>query len=224
MKKLIIATLMTLQLFAQGSVISKNPFIYSALGDKIYNNINNIEKLQFMLEYETDKNKIKKYVKDVKEIKEIGFKIQNEDKTIDKGAYLKALRKLSSINDYYVNKINDNLISSIKSQDNILFLNSVNSGLMDISKNKKSIIKYYNAHKDDINATGILKSIIDQYNKKPVRKGLTKAQLEKIEIDRIRKKDKAHQEAIERSLEEEVIRKKIEIRKIQKKELGIETK
>lgn len=54
-----------------------------------------------------------------------------------------------------------------------------------------------------------------------MRKGLTNAELEKIEINRIRKKDKAAQEAIERLLEEEVIKKKINIRKEQKKELGI---
>ncbi len=221
MKKLIITTLLTLQLFAQSSDFSQNPFIYSALGNKIYNNVNKIEKLQFMLEYEADKNKIKKYVKDVQKTKDIGFKIQDKEKNIDKATYLKALRELSLTNDYYINKINDNLISSIKSENNILFLKSVNSGLIDIDKNKKAIIKYYYAHKDSIDATGILQNIIDEHNKKPVRKGLTNAELEKIEINRIRKKDKAAQEAIERLLEEEVIKKKINIRKEQKKELGI---
>lgn len=219
MKKLIITALFVIQLFAQ------TPFIYSTLGDKIYNNAQNIEKLKFLLEYESNKDKITKYIKDVEEAKKIGFKIENEKKAIDKGTYLKILRELSSRNDFYINKINDNFINSVNSENNVLFLQSINSGLLDIPKNKKVILKYYNEHKESIDAIGVLKNIIKEHkNKKPVRRGLTSAELEKIEIERIRKRDKAQQRNIERSLEEEVIRKKIEIRKEQKEELGIKTK
>ncbi|MCF6331289.1 MAG: hypothetical protein L3I99_07060 [Sulfurimonas sp.] len=225
MKKLIITALLTLQLFAQNTTILQNPFTYSALSDEIYNNVNNIEKLQFMPEYETDITKIKNYVKDVQETKNKGYKIEDKEKNIDNSFYLKALRKLSLTNNYYVNKINNDLFNSIKNIDNDLFLKSVNSGLVIMPNNKKSIIEYYHANKNNIEATGILKSIIDEYNdnKKPIQKGLTDAQLNKLEITRIRKRDKIKQAAIERSLEEEVVRKKIEIRKIQKEKLGIKS-
>ena len=63
MKKLIIITLFTIQLFAQSTTTSQNPFIYSALGDKIYNNAKNIEKLKFSLEYKLDKDKIPSLIK-----------------------------------------------------------------------------------------------------------------------------------------------------------------
>ncbi len=223
MKKLIITAFLTLQLFAQNTTILQNPFTYSSLSDEIYNNVNSIEKLQFMLEYEADITKIKDYVIDVQKAKNNGYKIDDKEKNIDNSSYLKALRKLSLTNDYYVDKINNDLASSMENIDNDLFLKSVNSGLIDISKNKKSIIGYYLANRDNIEATGILKSIIDEYinNKKPIKKGLTDAQLNKLEIERIRKKDKIKQKAMERSAEEEVIRKKIEIRRVQKEELGI---
>lgn len=221
MKKLIIYTLLTIQLFAQSTATPHESFIYSSLGDKIYNNVQSIEKLKSRLEYELDKDKITKYIKDIEETKIIGLKIHKNSVLLDKTTYLEKLRELSIINDYYVNKITDNLISSINSKDNILFLKSVNSGLLNIEKNKKAIIKYYYEHNESIDSVGILKNIIDKHNKKPIFKGLTNAQLEKIEIDRIRKKDQAKQKAIEKALEEETIRKKIEIRKAQKEALGI---
>ena len=221
MKKLIIYTLLTIQLFAQSTATPHEPFIYSSLGDKIYNNVQSIEKLKSRLEYELDKDKITKYIKDIEETKIIGLKIHKNSVLLDKTTYLEKLRELSIINDYYVNKITDNLISSINSKDNILFLKSVNSGLLNIEKNKKAIIKYYYENNESIDSVGILKNIIDKHNKKPIFKGLTNAQLEKIEIDRIRKKDQAKQKAIEKALEEETIRKKIEIRKAQKEALGI---
>lgn len=221
MKKLIIYTLLTIQLFAQSTATPHESFIYSSLGDKIYNNVQSIEKLKSRLEYELDKDKITKYVKDIEETKIIGLKIHKNSVLLDKTTYLEKLRELSIINDYYVNKITDNLISSINSKDNILFLKSVNSGLLNIEKNKKAIIKYYYENNESIDSVGILKNIIDKHNKKPIFKGLTNAQLEKIEIDRIRKKDQAKQKAIEKALDEETIRKKIEIRKAQKEALGI---
>ena len=48
----------------------------------------------------------------------------------------------------------------------------------------------------------------------------SKAELEAERIKRIREKDKKKQAAIEKSLQEEVDRKKIEIRANQKKELS----
>lgn len=223
MKKLIIIVFFAIELFSQSITTLQTPAIYSTLGDKIFNNAKNIEKLKFTLEYESDKDRITKYIKDVEKIKKQGFKIQDGDIAADKKAYLEKLRELSLTNDYYVDKITDNLNSSIKSKDNALFLKSVNSGLLIIENNKKTILNYYYENNESIEATGILKNIIDKYKKKPLPKGLTKAQLEKIEIERIRKKDKIKQEAIEKSLEEEVKRKKIEIRKIQKKELETKT-
>ena len=222
MKKIIITALLTIQLFAQNTTTSKNPTVYSALGDIIYNNVNNIEKLQSIAEYE--KSKLQKYVKDVQKAKKIGSKIQFGDNSINKGAYLKSLRELSVINDYYIHSIRNNFKEAIKAEDNNLFLITINTGLISITKNKEIIKKYYYKHQDDINATGtIIQDLIDEKNKKPIYKGLTDAQLEKREIERIRKKDRIRQEKIERSLEEEVIRKKAKIRKDQKEELGVKT-
>lgn len=219
MKKLIIITLISLQLLAQNTNSSKNPNIYSALGDKIYDNVKNIYNLITIAEYESSREKIKKYTTKVRKTKRFGFKIQNENKDIDKGTYLKALRELSATNDYFINSVNTHFENSIKNENSILFLNCVNSGLISIPKNKKTIKKYYYSHKNEINPKGIIQNIINKDNKKPVYKGLTKAQKEKNEIKRIRKKDKAKQKAIEKSLEDEVIRKKIKIRKDQKEEL-----
>ena len=223
MKKLIITSIITLKLIAQSAISSENPAVYSVLGDQIYNNIDKIEKLQSISGY--DKSKIQKYIKDVGKTKKIGYKIEDGDKSINKGDYLKLLRDLSAVNDYYIYKVRGSLKGAIKSEDNDLFLININTGLISIDKNKDIIKKYYYAHKDDINITGtVIEDIIINENKKPIYKGSTKTNREKLEIERIRKKDKAKQEKIEKILEDEVIRKKTEIRKNQKQELGIKTK
>lgn len=216
MKFIILTTLLTFQLFAI------NPNVYAALGNKLYDNVENIAKLQDIEEFEIYRQKIQEYYYNVQAVKNDGFMIDDGNSKVSKKDYLKKLRKLSKTNDFFVATVNAAFQKSIKDKDSLLFINTVNSGLINTTKYKKEIKTYYYAHKEEIDISG---SVIEKFvnedirNRKKVYRGPTKEELEKEKIRRIRAKDKAKQEAIAKSIEEELLRKKRKIREEQKKEL-----
>ena len=221
MKKLVILFLLATLIFAQ------NPNVYSALGDVIYNNVDAIEKLKHIPEFSASKEKIEKYIEDVHNIKKDGFAIESGDKSLDKDEYLNKLRELSKINDSFVRDVKTSFKESITSENNELFLATVNSGLIDTNFCKQDILEYYLNHSDDINASAVIQELLDE--EAVVKKRITESRqksrntIEKIQADkikRIRQRDKFRQEAIKKSLEEEVIKKKKEILENQKKELS----
>ncbi|SFV51246.1 hypothetical protein MNB_SM-7-888 [hydrothermal vent metagenome] len=65
-------------------LFAQNPIVYAALGDVIYNNVDNIEKLKNIDEYKIYDEKIDKYVADVKKAKEEGFAVENGSDCKDK--------------------------------------------------------------------------------------------------------------------------------------------
>ena len=218
MKILLLITLFTLQLCAI------NPKIYSTLGDKLYNNLDNIKVLQYREEFKEDERKIKDYIFNVRALKGIGFNIDRGDLSVTKEEYLDNLRMLSKTNDYFLAKIKRLFFESVEQNNSELFLYTVKSDLLDTHRYKNDIKKYYYSHKDEIDIKG---SIIEKFVKedekkkkpKPVYKGPTKEELQRAKIEEIRAKDKARQEAIAKSLEEELKKKKKMIREEQEKEL-----
>ncbi len=220
MKKIIILFLLSTFLIAQ------NPQVYSTLGDAIYNNAEKIEKLKQIEKFSSFEDKINKYIADVNKAKNDGFSIEKGSKDIDKKAYLGELRELAKMNDFFLRSVKNNFEYSMNNEDNLLFSQMVNSGLIDTKKNKSDIINYYLEHSDDINATGIIQEYMDEdqalQKKREDRRELrvTSKELEEAKIKRIRKNDKEKQDALQKSLEAEVIRKKKEIRKNQIKELA----
>jgi len=219
-KKIIILFLLSTFLIAQ------NPQVYSTLGDAIYNNAEKIEKLKQIEKFSSFEDKINKYIADVNKAKNDGFSIEKGSKDIDKKAYLGELRELAKMNDFFLRSVKNNFEYSMNNEDNLLFSQMVNSGLIDTKKNKSDIINYYLEHSDDINATGIIQEYMDEdqalQKKREDRRELrvTSKELEEAKIKRIRKNDKEKQDALQKSLEAEVIRKKKEIRKNQIKELA----
>jgi len=218
MNQIIILSILTTFLFAQ------NPRVYSAIGDDIYNNIDAIENLKLLSSYPYEEKKINSYISNVKENKEMGFKIESGDKDVKASIYLNKLRELSKINDSFKRKIKLNFDKSLKDENPLLFLEMVNSGLLDTKNRKKVIMNFYYKHKEIIKPTGVIKIFLDEDIKfKKQQEYLLKAK-KREEADRIkylREKDKAEEEALNRRLTQELIRKKEEIRKHQKEELNI---
>jgi hypothetical protein len=219
MKIILLITILTLQLFAT------NPKVYSALGDKLYNNADNIQSLTKHKNFINEKDKIEEYVVVVKVLKGIGFNIDNGDFSVTKEEYLAKLRKLAKTNDYYVMRVKRLFLNSLDKEDSELFLNMIKTGLVNTQRYKSDIKKYYYNHKDaiDINGTIIEEFVAEDESKKkkqkPKYKGPTKEEVQKANIERIRAKDREKQEAIAKSLEEELKMKKEKIREDQKKEL-----
>ncbi len=207
----------------------KSPSVYSALGDVIYKNIDNIVKLKEIDAFKSFTEKINNYAKTVQETKEIGFDIQSGNKNIDDATYLNALRTLSKENDYFVRSVKSAYKLSIEKQDSKLFSQMVNSGLLDTDKNREQIVEYYLSHSKDINASEVIKNFLKKDIKKDVKKvktkkktynyGQSKKLRDEAKIRRIREEDKRKQAELEKKLTEEVQQKKIEIRENQKKEL-----
>ena len=219
MKKIILITLFTCLLFAD------NPQIYSALGDVIYDNVEKINNLKTINQYDSDTNKIDKYVNEVKKTKKDGYAILKGDKTIDKMGYLNRLRKLSKTNDYFIRSAKINFKQAISKEDNCLFSKIINSGLVDTDKYKEQIINYYFAHSDDINASGVIQSYLDKDKKLRAKKEaqrkvyISKKKREEAKIKRIRENDLEKQKELEKKLDAEVKAQKLQIREEQKKEL-----
>jgi len=217
-KILIISILATL-------LSASNPKIYAALGDVIYDNADNIEKLQNLEVYSDRASEIKEYIEEVNSTKEIGFKIELDRVKPDKKEYLIKLRELSKLNDSFVRSAKANYKNSLKNNNSLVFSQMINSGFIDTVKNKEEIIDYYFLHSDDINASGVIQSYLDEdIRLKAKRDALakkykSKKMREAEKIKRIRENDKEAQEKLEKMLQDEVNKKKIEIREHQKKEL-----
>ncbi len=226
MYKLLFILLFISNLYSKTDNATQNPVVYAVLGDTIYNNVKKIESLKKLQEFQVYLDEILPYVKEVKATKAMGYKIEEGDTNISKSKYLTKLRKLSKINDFFVQNIRNNFKYSLKHKDNQLFVHSVDSGLLDIKRYQRDIKKYYYAHEDEIEEYGdILSMIVNGYKskfkkkKKKVYHSLSKKEIQDAKMKRIRKKDKAKQEALNKALEAELINKKVNIRKVQKKEL-----
>ncbi|MDQ7042565.1 MAG: hypothetical protein Q9M34_03440 [Sulfurimonas sp.] len=220
MYKLILITLLTTFLSAN------NPKPYAVLGDVIYDNLSKIESLKQLDTYKLYENDIDEYVKKVSDAKKQGFSLEKSSTSKERKEYLNKLRKLSKTNDYFLRSINSQYKESMKNSDYELFSEIINSKLIDTEANKKEIIDYYYKNKEFINSEGV----IDEFLKEDARlKALkeaqkkyykTKKQLEAEKIKRIRENDKTQQKKLEAELQNDLNKKKEEIRKTQKRELS----
>lgn len=219
MLKILIITLLATFLSAS------NPKVYAVLGDVIYNNVENIDKLKELEVYKIYKEDIEKYVAEVNATKIQGYKIESLQDDSEKKAYLTSLRKLSKQNDFFLRSVQNNYKNAINNENNELFSKIINSGLIDTQKNKQDIIDYYFKHAEDINTTGLIQTYLDEDAKLKEKRDAdaarykTKKMREAEKIRRIRENDLEAQRKLEERLQEEVNKKKLEIRKNQKLEL-----
>ncbi|MBU1658573.1 hypothetical protein KKG72_05890 [bacterium] len=207
-------------------LLAQNPQVYSALGDVVYNNVDKIEKLKNMSSYASVYSKIDAYVQDVREAKKEGYAIEAKLENSNDRLYLKKLRELVIINNYFVRSVNSSLKISILNEDSLLFSQIINSGLIDIEKNKDDIKGYYLVHPEDVNVSGVIQTLLDEdamlrkQREDALQWTKTKTELHEAKMKRIKENDRKKDEAIKKSLEEEVIRQKAQIRAEQKKELS----
>ncbi|WP_304544710.1 hypothetical protein [Sulfurimonas microaerophilic] len=219
MRKLILLVLFSTLLF------SKNPDVYAALGDVIYNNVDNISKLKDIEQFNVYKDKIEKYTNKVYATKEAGFKIEQGDAALDKKSYLSNLRALSKDNDFFLRLAKKYYEDSITAQNSQLFSKIINSGLIDTEEHKQEIIDYYFAHQEDINASGVIQAYLDENAELRAKKEAelknrkSKRERELERIKQIREKDQREQEALEKKLQKELETKKKQLREEQKREL-----
>ena len=219
MSKLLVLALLATSLMAQ------NPKVYSALGDVIYDNVDKIQNLKEISKFSQFNEKIDLYIKKVHKAKDIGYAIESGANNINKIKYLKTIRELSKTNDFFYRTAINYYKSSILMQDSELFSKTINSGIIDTSKYKTEILEYYFAHCIDMNSTGIIQKYLDEDEKlkeKQVafrKSGLSKKQIQEAKIKRIREKDKVKHESIQKALEDELVKKKSNIRKEQVEEL-----
>ena len=217
MKKLIILLLLATLSFA------KNPAPFAAIGDDIYSNVDSIGNLVEYSEYPADKEKIEKYVNDVEAAIKIGFEVEARNKNVSAGAYLKTLRELSKEYKVFLKKVYTAFFNSMRDENSVLFSDMINSGLVDVYAHKEKIMAYYMKHQEDVATDGVIQMYLDEdaaFAKYKQSISLTKAQRDAARVKRIRAKDKAEQEALQKSLENEMIQKKKDIRANQKRELA----
>jgi hypothetical protein len=220
LKILFLSLVLALTLFAQ------NPRVYSALGDVLYDSLDNIEKLQLIDEYKVYRQKIDRYAKRVRAAKKVGFAIENGDETVTPKGYLRTLRELAKEHDFFTREVEASFHEAIRTKNSKLFHAIINSGLLDTDRYKKEIIGYYFEHSDELQTQGLIQKYLDEDAKLRAKKEAqkkhykTKKQREKERIERLRRRDKLEQERLEKELQEKLLKKKQEIREYQEKELS----
>jgi len=211
-------------LFLTTLLSAKNPNVYAALGDVIYDNVHKIEELGKLDSYKDYKLGISSYVALVTKTKELGFAIESGVELSKKGEYLAALRELSKKNDFYLRKAKSSFNTAIEKEDTALFMSLVNSEIIDTEQRKEDILNYYFQHQEDINASGVIQSFLDEDAELRNREAAlhrikSKKERDAEKIRRLRENDLETQKKLEEKLEAEVIKKKLEIRQQQRKEL-----
>ena len=204
--------------------MGKNPSVYSAIGDDVYNNAPLINNLKSLSAYPYEEKKIDAYINDVKLSKEIGFNIESGNKDVSPSKYLKKLRELTKTNVSFVRKVDAMYKKSLVDENSLLFIEMVNSGLLQTKSKQKEIMDFYIKHQDDIDPAGVIQTFLDEDAELRRRQAYwleAKKRKELARIKYLRDKDKAEDEAMNEKLTEEVIEKKKEIRIHQKQELNI---
>ena len=215
-----------LLLFFTTVAFAANPAVYSPLGDTIYDNAKHIEKLKDIKAYERYKVKIDEYVAEVEKTKEVGFKIERGDASVDKKVYLQKLRELSATNDFFVKDVHASYKASMRDKDNELFSQMINSNLLDVNRYKSEIKEYYIQNSDGITQEGVIQKFLDEDARLAKQRELnktkykTKEEIEREKIERLRRKDKEKEEALQKALEQELQEKKKQILKEQVQELS----
>jgi len=225
MYKIIFFTLLTTFVFAQDT-LQVFPKPYAALGDVIYENVINIEKLENIKGFELFKDDIQKYVREVKSAKKDGYALEQKKVAVNKREYLNKLRKLSKTNDFYLRTIKNGYLTSMKTNNYEQFSQIINSELIDVNSSKKVIIDYYYKHEEDINASGVIENFLNEDAKLKAlkdaqrKKYKSRKTLQEEKIKRIRENDKKAEIDLENKLQNDLEKKKLEIRENQKKELS----
>ncbi len=216
MKNIIVLLLLVVAIFAD------NPKTYSLLGDVIYNNADNFNKLKNKNLYNLEKENIEKYIKKVNKVKEYGFLVDDHPSKTTKSEYLKKLRVIQKLNDKHIAKVHKNFTLAMKNEESVFFSQLLNSELVDIRRYRKDIRSYYYTHKDEVVLPPKLEAEFDRDEQSLKRQRIKESKYseDKARVKRIQASDKVKQERMEKYLEAEAKRKKREIQEYQKQELS----
>lgn len=223
MYKLLIIALLTTLLNAE----NENPKPYKSLGNVLYNNYEKIANMTNVDAFKVYTKVINDYLSDIIATKEMGFSLEMREPGVSRKDYLDTLRALSKKNDEFLRTIESTYRTSIKNEENEIFLQIVNNALINTESNKHEIISYYLEHSEDINSSGVIEKLIKnndriRADKEAQKKRYkTKKMLQQERIKRIRLDDKVAKEKLENRLENDLEKKRHEIRDNQKKELGV---
>ena len=128
MFKFFILIFITLSLFAS----TKNPSIYSTMGDPLYNCVDKLERVR--------------YTELAKETKNYGYKLENKEYGYNTSDYLKKLRSLQKEYDYNLHVVHENINKAIDKKNYEEFLKLTSCKLDGLLKHRalldKSLIYY----------------------------------------------------------------------------------
>ena len=207
-------------------LFANNPTPFSALGDVIYNNapkINALKKIDAFRKYD---KKIDRYLQGIKETKKKGYRLEKQQDSSLRKEYLHKLRELAEVNDSFVHLVKVTYTKAKDNEDSLLFSKIINSGLIDVKEYKKEIINYYFKHQNEMSTKGVIQSFLDEDAKLRAKREAqrkrykSKKEREMEHIRLLRQHDKEEREHLEKKLQNELNKKKMEIREYQKEELS----
>jgi len=223
MKKYLLLLTMSLSLFAQ------TPKSFAALGDVIYNDVEKFEKLKEMASMQEFAADIDSYITSANTTKKMGFAIDKEGASGDGEAYLKALRSLSKEHDAIVVNSRKRFKEAIIDEDSETINGMVTIGVIDPVDYKTELLHYYEEFNEDQNLSSLtpfynkyVNTLKKDVNKAPLNAAQREARENEASVKRMRAKQQAEADALERSVKEEKEREKKEVLDKQKKELGLE--
>lgn len=223
MKKYLLLLTLSFSLFGQ------TPKSFAALGDVLYNDVDKFQQLKEMAAMQEFRPAIDAYIAAAEKTEKMGFAIDAKTPSIDPKEYLKALRTLSADHDAIIVQSRTRFKEAIADEDGETINKMVVYGVIDPEDYQDDLVRYYEEFYEDQNLSTLepmYKSYIAGLKKDGNESKLTIAEREAKEnaekIKRMREKEKAKKEALNKSVNEEQLREKKKVLSEQKKELGIE--
>ena len=221
MKKILLSLLVSLTLSAQ------NPTAFSALGDVIYNDISKFKALGKMDVMADSRAMIDAYIQAAAQSKKIGHVLDENESQINSESYLTGLRTLSTEHDAIIAKARERFEEAMADEDSETINKLIHYGVIDPEDYTNELVHYYEEFGEDQNLSSI-EAFYKAHTaslKKDTNQTRSEAQREAREnearIKRMRAKNRAVTEALEKSVEEEKAREKQKVLNEQKKELGL---
>ncbi len=196
MFKLFLIIFFSLQIFASTS-IGLNPKSYALLGNVIYNNTQDLEKLSQLSSFQDKKLKINDYILRCNKCKSEGFLIDNGDKKYNSNEYYNKLRTLSIENDLYIKLANDKFFEAIESENTKLFIDLVDLSIVDKENISDKLKDFIALHVRELKETLYYK---DHYSDSSAAQ-ISQNNDEFAEIQNLREEDKNSSDSLKAKLE-----------------------
>lgn len=215
MKYIIFYLSLSLLLFAS------NPSIYSSLGDKIYNDVDNIMKLKEVAHFSKYEEDLVSYRLNVLKLKEDGFALDKKSSSLSKEMYLNSLRVLEKRYTLYTKEVDRVLKIAMQDGDSHTFNTLIATNLVDLEENRAEVLNFTKKHEGEVIITPSINKIIEVDEREKLKAIDLKQNIEKERVQRIRESSKRKEALLEKELQEESEKKKLEIRNKQEEALSL---